>query len=272
MHPSSTVGLRRRQTGAIGARWWVGLAALAVLAAGSAALLKPPAKARGINAANSSAAPLLAVSATPQHLLVIGGTSGIGLEVVKLALARGHAVTVMARHAPRQLLAGERYVAGDIQDASAVATAMSGQSAVVTTISMAPSRHATTLFSSGMANVLASMQHEGVVRLVAVTGIGAGESRGHGGFGYDRVFMPLMMRAMYEDKSREETLIRGSALDWTIVRPGFLHGGAGLGHYHVVQQLGGVTSGAIARADVAAFIVAALENGLELRTAVLLTD
>lgn len=56
----------------------------------------------------------------------------------------------------------------------------------------------------------------------ATRGIGAGDSKGHGGFFYDRIFYPLLLKAVYSDKDRQESLIRASNADWTIVRPGFL--------------------------------------------------
>ncbi len=77
----------------------------------------------------------------------------------------------------------------------------------------------TTLFSDVTAGLLPAMAAGHVRRLVAITGVGAGETRGHGGFFYDRVIYPLFTRPFYEDKDRQERLIRESALDWVIVRP-----------------------------------------------------
>jgi putative NADH-flavin reductase len=253
-------------------RWWYWIAGLAILLAGGLAVVLPSAHGTGMNSLNALPAPVLGTAPPRLRIVVIGGTSGIGLEVAKLALSRGHSVTVMARHAPKDLLSGARFIAGDIQDANAVAAAVREQTAVVTSVGVAPSREPVALFSAGMANVLRAMHASGVSRLLAVTGIGAGDSRGHGGFGYDQVFMPLMMHNMYEDKTREEAEIRESGLDWTIVRPGFLSDGGPLGRYRVVSDLTGVTSGSISRTDVAHYIIAAIENGLAVRDAVLLTD
>jgi putative NADH-flavin reductase len=207
-------------------------------------------------------------------VLVIGGTSGIGLQTVRLALERGHEVTALARRAPSQPLhsAHLRYLQGDITDAPTMATAVAGQDVVVTSIGAAPGRDPVTVFSSGTRTVIAAMQSNGVSRLIAITGIGAGESRGHGGFFYDRVIMPLVLRRVYEDKEREESIIRGSAVDWTIVRPGFLTRGPATHAYQVVRGLEGVRSGSITRADVAEFVVAAAESGQHVREALLLSN
>jgi len=265
---SAVAGTRRRIW------WWTGGIALAILAV--AALFIPRSTATGVNADNASHAPSLAGStaAKPLKILVIGGTSGIGLETVKLALARGHWVTSMARHAPAAPIVHDhlKYIQGSIINAAQVSVAVSGQDVVVTTISIPVSRKPVRVFSLGASNVLFAMNSAGVKRLVAVTGIGAGDSRGHGGFAYDYILQPLILGSMYADKDLEEAMIRASAVDWTIVRPASLTDETPKLQYWVVKDLGGVTAGRIARADVAHYIVAAIESGQDLRTAVLLTD
>jgi hypothetical protein len=47
-----------------------------------------------------------------------------------------------------------------------------------------------------------------------ITGVGAGDSRGHGGFFCDRFFPPLLLRKVYVDKNRQGDVIRTSRLDW----------------------------------------------------------
>lgn len=221
------------------------------------------------------AAPALSAEAPSAiRILVIGGTSGIGLETVKLALERGHTVTAMARRPERMTLNHERLDThkGDILDAEAVVAALAGHDAVVSTIGIGPTRKPITLFSDGISNVLAAMQELGVQRLIAVTGIGAGDSRGHGSFVYDNFTQPLLLKTIYADKDREEALIQASDTDWTIVRPGFLNDDARETRYRVIGDMEGITSGDIARADVAHFIVAALESRSYQGATVLLTN
>lgn len=208
------------------------------------------------------------------RILVIGGTSGIGLQTVKLALDRGHNVTAMARRPERMTLSHERLtiVKGDILDARSVEAALTGCDGVVSSIGVGPTRKPVTVFSEGIANVLAAMQKLGVPRVVAVTGIGAGDSRGHGGFVYDNITQPLLLKTNYADKDREEALIRASDTDWTIVRPGFLNDDASDAQYRIISDMQGITSGDIARADVAHFIVSALESQSHSGATVLLTN
>ncbi len=205
--------------------------------------------------------PELAPQAVPLRILVIGGTSGTGLEVVKIALARGHSVTAMSRQPDRMTLTHANLEArkGDILDVAAVKAAVKNKDAVVNAIGIGPTRDPVTVFSKGIKHLLNVMAKQNVKRLIAVTGIGAGNSRGHGGFFYDRILQPLALKTIYEDKDRAETIIAESSVDWTIVRPGTLTTDPAEMRYRVIEDLTGVTAGSIARADVAHFIVAALE-------------
>jgi uncharacterized protein YbjT (DUF2867 family) len=191
------------------------------------------------------------------RVLVIGGTRGIGREVVSAAHAAGHEVTLLARNAERISLPvkGVRVVAGDAGDALDVERAVAGQNAVAWTVGMAPTRKPVDLFSRSTRHLLAAMGKHRVARLICVTGVGAGDSRGHGGFFYDRILQPLFMRTIYEDKDRQEALLRASDVDWTILRPGRLTNGRATGIPRALTNLDGVKGGSVARADVAGFIV-----------------
>lgn len=189
-------------------------------------------------------------------LLIVGATRGIGRQLVEQALASGHAVTALAREPRRLSLQHERLrvMKGDILDANSVNAAMTGQEAVCCTIGV-KSPFPTTVFSEGTRNLIEAMKKSGVRRLVCVTGIGAGDSRGHGGFLYDNLVLPFPFRFVYADKDRQEALIKASDLDWTIVRPGFLTNGPLTKRYRVFTDLTGVTAGWISRADVAHFML-----------------
>jgi putative NADH-flavin reductase len=207
------------------------------------------------------------------NLLVIGASRGVGRQLVQQSLEAGHTVTAMARH-PRDLPREEarlRVVAGDILEAAQVREALLGQEAVCLTIGVGITLKPVTVFSRGTQNVLAAMAEHGVRRLLCVTGIGAGDSKGHGGFLYDRIINPLLLGTIYQDKDRQEALIRASATDWTIVRPGFLTNGPKTCRYRVLTDLRSVTAGRISRADVAHFLLTELAANRYLRQTPLLT-
>ena len=207
------------------------------------------------------------------NLLIIGASRGIGAQLLKQSLQAGHVVTALARHFqelphhPERL----RAISGDILDEAQVREAMAGQEAVCLTIGMGVTLKPVTVFSQGTRNVLAAMAEHKVQRLLCITGIGAGDSKGHGGFLYDRIFKPLLLKTIYEDKDRQEALIKASDTDWTIVRPGFLTNGPLTGNYRVITDVSGVTAGKISRADVAHFLLAELSANRYLGQTPLLT-
>jgi putative NADH-flavin reductase len=207
------------------------------------------------------------------NLLIIGATRGIGFQLLEQALQAEHVITALVRDLQKMPKQHDRLrvVQGDILDLGAVQRAMAEQEAVCVTIGIGITWKPVTVFSQGTRNVLEAMRRQGVRRLICITGIGAGDSKGHGGFLYDRLFNPLLLKAIYEDKDRQEALIRASDTDWTIVRPGFLTNGPLTKKYRVITDLTGITAGKISRADVAHFILEELATNRYLGQAPLLT-
>jgi putative NADH-flavin reductase len=193
------------------------------------------------------------------NIVIVGASRGIGLELLDQALQRGHRVTALFRSQQGFTRRHERLrtVIGNVIDQEIVNTAVAGQDVVYWTIGIKPTLKPVTVFSEGTQHLLRAMRDANVRRLICITGIGAGDSRGHGGFFYDLIIHPLLLRTIYEDKDRQEELIRASDTDWIIVRPGFLTNWPLTGHYRIITDITGVTAGKISRADVAHFM---LEN------------
>jgi uncharacterized protein YbjT (DUF2867 family) len=118
----------------------------------------------------------------------------------------------------------------------------------------------TTLFSRSTRILVDAMKATGVKRLIAVTGLGAGDSRGHGGLLYDALVFPLLLKRVYEDKDVQEWIIKSSGLDWTIVRPGILNNGPATGRYRALINPEEWRFGVISRADVADFLVRQVDD------------
>lgn len=190
-------------------------------------------------------------------ILIIEATRGIGRALLSCARQEGHEVRVLVRD-PARLDAGSgslEVIRGDIRDAEAVRSAARDQEAVCSCIGSPLTFGPVDLFSVGARNLVAALQENPACKLVAVTGIGAGDSKGHGGFLYDRLFKPLVLKTIYEDKDREEEIIKASGLHWLIVRPAGLTNGPRTGVYRVINDLTGITAKRISRLDVADFIL-----------------
>jgi putative NADH-flavin reductase len=200
------------------------------------------------------------------NLLVIGASRGIGLETVKSTLRAGHSVRALARSAASIPIedASLRKLSGDALDSDTIRNAIEGVDAVIQTLGVDISFRAifepTTLFSRSTRILVDAMKQADVKRLVAVTGLGAGDSRGHGGFLYDAVAFPLLLKRVYDDKDAQEQIIKSSGLEWTIVRPGLLTNSPATGQYRVLTAPNDWRFGTVSRADVADFLVRQIDD------------
>lgn len=201
---------------------------------------------------------------------MLGASGGVGRRLLARAAAHGHEIRAQTRD-PARLAgapAGIEVVAGDPTDRGALRFLVAGCQAVVMALG-APIGRSTRLFSEVTAKLIAAMEAEGVGRLVAITGVGAGETRGHGGFLYDRLVYPLLTRPLYEDKNRQEQLIRRSALDWTIVRPAPFAARSGPRPFCAVTEVLPLTRLVrITRDEVATFVLDEAGSGRYLHQAV----
>ena len=193
-------------------------------------------------------------------VLIIGATGATGKILMREALAQGHEVTALARN-PSALAPEDhrlRVLQGNALDVSSMEAAVVGQDAVLLALGTRSSRP-TTLFSESTHNVIGAMDKHGVRRLVCITGIGVGDSKGHVGFLYDRIIRPFVVRNVYEDKERQEVAIQQSDLEWVIVRPARLTDEPARGEYGVYLK-GSYKAKTISRADVADFMLAQLTD------------
>lgn len=206
-------------------------------------------------------------------ILVLGATGATGRLIVGKAVANGYDVVALVRSRAKAAdLAGAELIEGDARDPAALTRAIAGCDTVVSSLgtAMSPFKEVT-LLSTATRALVGVMKQQNIQRLVCITGLGAGDSRGHGGFFFDRLLLPLMLRKVYEDKDRQEDLIRASALDWTIVRPTVLNDKPARGGIKALTDLSGVHGGTIARSDVAEFVVQQLTTDAWLRRAPLIT-
>ena len=207
-------------------------------------------------------------------VLVLGATGGTGREIVREAQARELAVTALVRSLERaQDLSGAHLVAGDARDDEALSRALEGCEAVISALGTGISPFTeVTLLSTATKALIAAMHAQGTKRLVCITGMGAGDSRGHGGFLYDRLIQPLLLGKVYEDKDRQEALVRDSGLEWVIVRPTVLNDQPRTGRIRALTDLSGFHGGTIPRSDVAHFVVGQVTGNDWLRKAPLITS
>jgi putative NADH-flavin reductase len=206
-------------------------------------------------------------------ILVLGATGGTGRLIVRQALARGHDVAALVRSPGKGGgLEGARLIAGDARDEATLRKALEGRDAVISALGTGASPFwEVTLLSTATRALVSAMKAERVARLVCITGIGAGDSVGHGGFLFDHVIFPLLLRHVYADKNRQEAIVRDSGLDWILVRPSILNDKPGRGTVRAMTDLSSFQGGAISRSDVATFVVEQARSDTWLHRAPLIT-
>lgn len=195
-------------------------------------------------------------------IAVIGASAGIGLEVIRHALQRGHEVSSLSRSVatlpddPRL-----HVVRGSSTKPDDVKRAIDGAEAILVTLGTGKSTKDTTLFTDSARVLLQVLKDTGATPpLIVLTGFGAGDS-----WDYNSPVMKLLFKLfltpIYANKSGMERMIAQGYPHWEMVRPGRLTNGRMTGRYRVLTTLEkGMRVGAISRADVAHFMVAEAEK------------
>jgi uncharacterized protein YbjT (DUF2867 family) len=163
------------------------------------------------------------------NILVIGATGGSGRAVCDALLERGHRVTALARRASRLApRAGLERVDGDATDRAVLDRLLPGHDAVVVTLGISEPALRVRLRgaqgtpddvrSRGTAQLIRAARAAGVRRIIVQSSYGVGPTRDLLGL-IDRALFALMIKPQIFDSELQESLLRGSELDWTIVQP-----------------------------------------------------
>ena len=197
------------------------------------------------------------------NLLIIGSTGGTGKQLVKQALDRGHNVTAFARNPSKIKIKHDRLkvVKGNVLNVDSLWNAITGQDVVLCALGHKRWLYPTKILSKGTSNIIEAMEKNKVNRFICETSLGLGESTGRMGLYYTLFVIPFILPFYYWDKRKQESVIKSSSLDWTIVRPGALNNRKARGKYRQGSKVGNwFYTVRISRADVADFMLNQLED------------
>lgn len=168
-------------------------------------------------------------------LALFGATGRVGGEVLKLALAEGHEVTVLVR-SPEKLAPHDRLtvIQGDVRDAITVSLAIAGMDVVFSSLGT----DQTTTLTEAVPHMMRAMKDTGINRIVTIGTAGILQSK----------IDPEKLRYEAGDTNRRLTfaaeehhkvydMLRQSGLDWTIVCPTYLPDGVAVGDYRTERSL-----------------------------------
>lgn len=205
------------------------------------------------------------------RLSIFGATGKTGSEIVKLAMANGHEVTALVRDPAKMLPEDQQInlITGDVLDFSSVKKAVEGQDAVICALGSS-SLGKTLVRSDGTANIINAMNETNVKRLFVISAMGVGESWSTLSF-INKLFFATLLWSARQDHEKQETFVKDSNLDWTIIRPSGLTDSSLTGSYDVGENILAKTS-QIARADIADLIIKELGNRAFIQKAVTITN
>lgn len=193
-------------------------------------------------------------------ILVFGATGGTGSQVVQQALNQGLNVTAFVRNPEKVKISHSNLslAQGDVLKQDDIDKIMKGHDAVVCCLG-APATKAGTLRSRGTQNIINSMQRNGVSRLICQSSLGFNDSvkvLTNTPFIFRKIIVPYLLKKTFEDHSLQETIVKRSDLNWTIIRPGSLTNGAFTGSYkHGFSYTDNSLKVKISRTDVADFLI-----------------
>jgi putative NADH-flavin reductase len=214
-------------------------------------------------------------------LTIVAATGGIGCQLLEQAIAAGHDVTAVARKP--QDLAVARAVAADLAsvDPAALQPAVAGADAVLSALGPRTKADAG-VAARGTKVITQAMRAAGVRRIIVVSAAPIGTIPSPGrphprrhdpgdGFIIRYVADPVVKRALrerYADLARMEDILHASDLDWTAVRPPRLTDKPATGRYRTAYGQNLRRGVFISRADVARYMLSALENAETFRQTV----
>jgi uncharacterized protein YbjT (DUF2867 family) len=201
------------------------------------------------------------------NVALFGSTGGTGRTTARALLAAGHRVTALARR-PETLETNPGLIAigGDALNKADVARALAGADAAIVTlgnsqnpfaIMMGAKRHTpANVCEIGTRNVIEAMRAAGARRLLAVTAFGVGDTRALPS-GMTKLFFRLVLKEHMADKEMQETMVKASGLDWTLVQPVALTDRPATGQW-LASDEGRIRKTEVSRSDVASFLVGEL--------------
>ncbi len=185
------------------------------------------------------------------RIVVVGAAGAIGSELVRQLVADNHQVTGIVRKAEQAAAlkaAGVTPACADLASVQALSAIFEAQDAVIFTAG-SKGKALDAIDRDGAINTAKAAGAAGVNRLVLLSSIYAGRpDQG-----------PDSLREYFHAKHAADEFVQSTALDYTIVRPGFLTDDAPGNHVQIGEAFDGPEA-KIARTDVAAILAAAVSE------------
>jgi len=154
----------------------------------------------------------------PGRTFVTGASGFVGSAVIEELTSRGYSVNALARRSPIASSSGDvRTITGDLFDDKALDDGLHDASGVIHLVGIIaekPSKGVTFERNQhhGTRHVVDAVKRHGIRRYVQMSALGT---------------RPDAVSDYHKTKYEAEQYVRGSGLDWTIIRPSIIHGPGG---------------------------------------------
>lgn len=204
------------------------------------------------------------------RVVVFGATGGTGKLLIQQAIANSYQVVAYARYPSKIDFKSEQLtiVKGELSDEKSIENAINGADAVISLLGpRGDSKHKP--LTNGMKNIVKAMKTKSVRRLVASSTLSVRDPEDKPNFTVSLMvgIVKTTMHAAYDDIIEAAEVIRGSDLDWTIVRVATLNNKPKAGTVKVGYVGSGQVGLDISRADFADFMLKQVEDKRHIRQA-----
>lgn len=197
-------------------------------------------------------------------LTILGATGATGTCLTEQALATGHEVTAVVRDPARLSIPPHprlQVVTADVMDPGSITSALEGAAAVLTAVGPR-GKGPTTIIRDSVHSIIQAMQKAGARRLLEISGSIVADDRESPYLRYliKPVARRTFLRHVCVDMRAAEDQIRHTNLDWTIFRPPALTSKPPRGTYRMAVDRSVPRAFSIPRADLAACMLALLDD------------
>lgn len=191
-------------------------------------------------------------------IIVFGATGGVGQHVVKQALDKGKEVTAFVRTPSKLEVEHENLhiIQGDAFNKEEVATAIAGHDAVVSCLGSSQWKKESTELEEMTKNIVNGMKEHHIKRIIYTASAGIDNEIP----GIIGKMVMKMLKHVLRDHRNAVDYIKANDMNYTIVRPLGLTNGSFTGKYREAKEGVPKNAKSIPRADVAHFIVKALND------------
>jgi putative NADH-flavin reductase len=158
-----------------------------------------------------------------------------------------------------------------VTERASVASVVRGADTVLSALGTRRLNEATTVYSAGVTNILDAMRDAAVRRFIGISAVPVGTPHGLA----EHVIFPILYRffgAAYADMKRMEAILAESDSDWTVFRPPQLVDRPATGKYRTSIDAPLPGAWRITRADLAAAMLAAVNDAALVRHVVTISN